>query len=348
MGHSQENNTNAGILNRYQKTISISLKQHMRNENSEVYKLLSYSMGWIDINGNKKNNNLGKALRPSLCLFACESLSGSIGPSIPAAVAIELIHKFSLIHDDIQDKDEFRYNQATLWTIWGVPKALIAGNVLRIIADQCLEKLVANGTEIDRALFVIEILTQSYLEMIEGQYLDIYYEGSPGISIEEYMNMIKNKTGALIKSSLQIGAVIGTQNIDIINAFSECGSSIGYLFQIRDDILGVWGESKNTGKPVGSDIKMKKNSFPICYAISNAKNKTKKFLIDKYSKKSITDNDVIEILDVLESLKIKKHAEDITDYHAERAIKALKQKNIPCSTIKEIENLVDFLSTRNH
>ena len=134
----------------------------------------------------------------------------------------------------------------------------------------------------------------------------------------------------------------------IINAFSECGSSIGYLFQIRDDILGVWGESKNTGKPVGSDIKMKKNSFPICYAISNAKNKTKKFLIDKYSKKSITDNDVIEILDVLESLKIKKHAEDITDYHAERAIKALKQKNIPCSTIKEIENLVDFLSTRNH
>lgn len=348
MKHIQKNKSNSNILNRYQKTIEISLKQNMPPKNSEVYKILEYSMGWIDKNGNKKNNNLGKALRPSLCLFACESTYGSIDPSIPAAVAIELIHKFSLIHDDIQDKDQFRYNQATLWTIWGIPKALIAGNILRIIADKCLEELVIKGTKIDRALFVIETLTQSYLQMIEGQYLDIYYEGFPGISIEDYLNMIKHKTGALITSSLQIGAIIGTCNKDVINAFTECGSSIGYLFQIRDDILGVWGDSKHTGKPVGADIKRKKNSFPICYAISNAKNKTKDFLIDKYSKKTITNNDVIEILDVLENLKVKEHAEYIAAYHGEKAKKALKNKKITHHTRKELNDLVDFLLTRNH
>ena len=133
MKHYPKNKTNIGILNRYQEIIEISLKQNMPSNNSEVYNILKYAMGWIDKNGNQKNTNLGKSLRPSLCLFTYESIHGSIGPSIPAAVAIELIHKFSLIHDDIQDKDRIRHNQATLWTIWGVPKALIAGNILRII-----------------------------------------------------------------------------------------------------------------------------------------------------------------------------------------------------------------------
>jgi len=343
-----KNKTNIGILNRYQEVIELSLKKNMPNSNSEVYNLLKYTMGWIDKNGNQKDTNLGKTLRPALCLFTCESIYGSIGPSIPAAVAIELIHKFSLIHDDIQDKDRIRHNQATLWAIWGVPKALIAGNVLRIIADKCLEELVKNGSSIDRALFVIKILTQAYLEMIEGQYLDIYYEGFPGITIEEYLNMIKHKTGALIKSSLQIGAIISTDNSDIINAFAQCGSSIGYLFQIRDDILGVWGQSKYTGKAVGADIKRRKNSFPICYAISNSQNKTKDFLIKKYSKKIITNKDVLDILDVLDNLKVKKQAEEIAIHHGEKAIQALKQKNISYNTRKQIEELIYFLLTRNH
>lgn len=336
------------ILHKYQQIIEKSLKQRIPKNNSEVYRTLQYSMGWIDKNGNKQNKSLGKSLRASLCLFACEATHGSYNASIPAAAAIELIHKFSLIHDDIQDKDQFRHNQATLWHVWGIPKALISGNILRIIADKCLEDLVRKGTNIDRALFVIENLTQSYLKMIEGQYLDIYYEGFPGISIEDYLNMIQHKTGALIKSSLQIGAIIGTSNTSIINSFSECGSAIGYLFQIRDDILGVWGKSKHTGKPVGSDIKRKKNSFPICYAISNSKNKTKKFLIDIYSKKIITDEDVNEILNVLDNLKVRKHAETTAAHHGQKAINALNQKNIPHANKTQMNELVDFLLSRNY
>ena len=131
--------------------------------------------------------------------------------AMPAAVALEFIHNFSLIHDDIQDGDATRHHRPTVWAVWGVAKALVAGNVLQAVADLSLSGLLDEGLDPDRTLMVTEVLTEAYLEMIEGQYLDISFEGRPDIGMSDYLAMISRKTGALIRSAVELEFVLDSK-----------------------------------------------------------------------------------------------------------------------------------------
>ena len=313
-----------------------------------MYDMLRYYLGWSDVEGKPRTATEGKALRPTLCLFACEAGGGSRRDAMPAAVALEFIHNFSLIHDDIQDWDETRHHRPTLWAIWGVPKALAAGNILRVTADICLEDLVETGVAPDRALSAIAVLTEAYLHMIEGQYLDLTYEGRPDIEIDEYLDMISRKTGALIRSSLKLGAVIGTEDEATIEALMECGRSLGYLFQIRDDVLGVWGDQRTTGKPVGADIRRKKNSFPVVYAMSRATGQDGELLRRTYSKDALDDEDVATVLGVMERVKTKEYAQSLAAEHADNALDAVSGIDLAPNTFRQLEELVQFLMVREY
>lgn len=299
------------------------------------------------MDGNPCAGPEGKALRPSLCLFACNAAGGSTRQATPAAVALEFIHNFSLIHDDIQDGDETRHHRPTLWATWGVPKALVAGNALRVVADTSLGRLAEEGVEPDRALAAIGLLTEAYLEMIEGQYLDLSYEGRPDIGMRDYLTMISLKTGALIRCSLNLGAAIGTRDPVTIKAFRDCGSSLGYVFQIRDDVLGVWGDAEATGKPVG-DIRRKKNSFPVVYAMSQARGEDSQLLSGIYRKEELTDDDVASVLDIMERVNVKEYAHSLAEEHGARALEALSEVELAPSVQRELEELVDFLLVRQH
>ena len=156
-----------GMFTEYRDEIGAALREALRDE-ALVYTLLRYYMGWVDTEGNPAAGTEGKYLRPTLCLFSCEAIGGGREKAMPAAAALELIHNFSLIHDDIQDGDETRHHRKTLWAIWGIPKALVAGNVLRIVADSTLDELHSKGVPPSRAIAVVNQLTQAYLEMIEG------------------------------------------------------------------------------------------------------------------------------------------------------------------------------------
>ena len=251
-----------------------------------------------------------------------------MGEAMPAAAALEFIHNFSLIHDDIQDKDRTRHHRPTLWAVWGMPKALVAGNVLRVIADTCLEGLTREGVKTDHALSGIGLLTEAYLEMIEGQYLDVSYEGQTTISIDDYMSMISRKTGALIRCALHLGALIGAGDAATADAFRECGRSLGYIFQIRDDFLGVWGDEGITGKPVGADIRRKKNSFPIVCAMSQSAAKDQQLLKELYSKDDLDEDDVADVLDAMERSHVKERGASIAAEHSDRALQALSSVEI--------------------
>ena len=165
------------VLERFRADIDSALRRAFERETIPARPLLRYSMGWSDVNGNPTNASPGKALRPTLCLLACEATGGSVAKALPAALALELIHNFSLIHDEIQDRDETRHHRATLWTLWGDQKALVAGNSLRVIADRSLWRLVEGGVPFEDSLKVAGVLTEAYLDMIEGQYLDLAFEG---------------------------------------------------------------------------------------------------------------------------------------------------------------------------
>lgn len=337
-----------GMFQRYKAGISEMLRVTLVASDIPVYDMLRYYMGWVDVEGRPCVATEGKALRPTLCLFACEATGGSNADAMPAAVALEFIHNFSLIHDDIQDRDETRHHRKTLWAVWGIPKALVAGNVLRVIADSSLEQLLDQGVEVDRALGATSLLTEAYLQMIEGQYLDLSYEGRPDIGMSDYLDMISRKTGALIRCALNLGAYIGTRNDDTVKAFRKCGVSLGYVFQIIDDVLGVWGEEENTGKPVGADILRKKNSFPVVHAMSQAQGRDKQFLSEIYQKEELDDKDVDVVLDVMDRVKTREFAEKLAFEHCSDALDAVKHIELAQDSRTEMEELAHFLLVRQH
>ena len=159
-----------------------------------------------------------------------------------------------------------------------------------------LAGLVDEGVDLDRAVAVTRLLTEAHLQMIEGQYLDLSYESRPDIGMSDYLDMISRKTGALIRCSLHVGALIGTRNQAAVEAFRKCGESLGLVFQIRDDVLGVWGDERVTGKSVGADIRRKKNSLPVVYAMSRAVGADKEFLESVYRRDGVDDSDIDGVL----------------------------------------------------
>ncbi len=318
-------------------------------EADSLYVLLRYHLGWVDQTGDpaKLATSQGKALRPTLCLFACEALSERVDQASPAAAALELIHNFSLIHDDIQDQDQERRHQPTVWCLWGVPKALVAGNALQSVGDLALLNAADTGASSEVILRVSQLLTTSYLEMIEGQCMDLAFENKTRITTDEYLNMIACKTGALFRSGLEIGASLATGDLAEVEAFSRFGSSIGRAFQIRDDYLGVWGDAATSGKAAGNDIRRRKKSFPVVFALEQAKGPALEDLMRIYQQEELDDQDVDLVLDILEEVGSKQQSEWITELSAEEALQSLKEVALPAWARKDAEDLVDFLAHRD-
>ena len=331
----------------HRAAIGEALRRTLSGDTS-VFDLLRYYMGWVDLHGNPTVGTEGKYLRPTLCLFACEATGGDREQAMPAAVAVELVHNFSLIHDDIQDEDATRHHRKTLWAVWGVPKALVAGNVLRTVADTALDDLQSAGVPPSRILLVVNRLTQAYLEMIEGQYLDISFEGRHEVGLNQYLDMIARKTGALIRSSFTMGALIGSRNDMVAEAFLESGKALGFIFQVRDDILGVWGDETSIGKPVGADIRRKKNSFPVVYAMAQARGNDKRRLLSIYDKDEPNDTDVADALQIMDSLNTRDYAHALAVEHGEFAMNALAAVELQKRARTEFEDLIDFLLFREH
>ena len=343
------NDSLPSAFRRYRSQIDDSMRTGLaRDGGVSVYDMLRYSMGWVDVDGSPVAATQGKALRPTLCLLACESTGGSPRRAMPAAVALEFIHCFSLIHDDIQDGDETRRHRSTLWAVWGVPKAIEAGNILRVVADRSLSRLVDEGVGFGDALTVTALLTEGYLRMIEGQYLDIAYESRPDIGMSQYLDMISRKTGALIRSAMHIGAVIGSGDPNVVSAFDECGRSLGFLFQIKDDVLGIWGDEAATGKPVGADIRRRKNSLPVVYAMSTANGADKDALLEIYRGEEVSDRDVAEVLALLDRAGAREYADELAAVQRDRALEALATVELAPQSSDDLTGLSQFLLEREH
>jgi geranylgeranyl diphosphate synthase type I len=336
------------VFRRYRSEISFALRESLAGDGQALNPMLRYSMGWADADGDPIDATEGKALRPTLCLLACEATGGSAHRAIPAAVSLELIHNFSLIHDDIQDHDEMRRHRRTLWAVWGEPKALVAGNALRTTADRCLWRLVDSGVGFAVAMDVEKTLTAAYLDMIEGQFLDLHYEGRPDVSLSDYLGMISLKTGALIRCALVLGAMVGTDDPGTVDAFRQCGRSLGLVFQIRDDILGVWGEEEFTGKPVGADIQRKKNTFPVVYAMSQARGRDKGKIRDIYLQPAVGDEDVAAVLSIMQRVGARQYAEDLAAEHSRLAMNALEPVDLAPETLEDMREVTQFLLVRDH
>jgi len=314
----------------------------------ELHTVLRYHLGWVDRHGTPAAEPVsqGKALRPTLCLFACEALGGDPSRAGPAAAALELIHNFSLLHDDIQDRDLERRHQATAWSVWGEPKALVAGNAMQCLGDLAMLSTTRYGVAAETALSVSHRLTESYLEMIEGQCLDLDFESRTAITTQDYLHMIACKTGALIRCSLEAGAALGADDPAAAAAFARFGVYLGRVFQVRDDYLGIWGDQGTTGKAVGNDIRRRKKSFPVVYGLEHAADLARRRMLDIYKQEQLSEADVAEVLEVLEESGAPQTSQQLTLENAGRALQELSAMTLPPWARAEAEQLVDFLARR--
>jgi geranylgeranyl diphosphate synthase type I len=259
----------------------------------------------------------GKRLRPFLVMKSCEIVGGDVNYVIPAAIAIEVLHNFTLIHDDIMDNDLLRRGVPTVHTIWGIPMAILAGDLL---FAKAFHILLSMKGDYEKIVKVAEILAKTTITISEGQSMDMSFERKNNVSEEEYMTMIYKKTGALFEASAKIGAILGGGSEEMVEALGNYGKNLGIGFQIFDDYLGLISKEEILGKPIGSDIREgKKTLFVIKLLNSSLRDK----VISILGKKNVSNEDITLILNYIRNEKIDEYVLNKAKFHIDLAISSL-------------------------
>src|SRR5919106_5904564 len=233
--------------------------------------MLTYHMGWTGEGAGPEAT--GKRIRPLLLLLTCLASSGTAGKdetwqsALPAAAAVELVHNFSLVHDDIQDNSDKRRGRPTTWVKWGMPMAINVGDALFVISNQAIIAL-RDKYPAELVLKAAEILHNTCLELTRGQFLDMSYEHKTDLTVDDYWPMIAGKTAALLSACCHIGALLGGADDARQETYRSFGHYLGLAFQVQDDILGIWGNESVTGKSAASDLIERKNSLPVLAGLS--------------------------------------------------------------------------------
>ena len=331
---------------KYLPLVEVEMRRAVGDEGSLLYRMMRYHLGWEEADGRPSDEGAGKALRPVLCLLTCEALCGSAEPALPAAAAIEILHNFSLVHDDIQDRDRTRRGRATAWTIWGEAQAINAGDGLWALSTRTLLR-AAEHAEVTAATVVqaAQMLNDASLTMIEGQSLDLAFETRETVTVDDYLDMIARKTGALIARSIGIGALFGGAGDGEIEAFERYGALIGRIFQVRDDVLGIWGEEAVTGKSNTSDIRRKKRSLPVVYALAQGTAASAR-LGEIYARPELDDDDVARAVACLEETGARAYAMSLAWDTFARANEALAALPLGGDARREFEEIGRFLLER--
>lgn len=225
--------------------------------------MASYHMGWTDTDGQAQVAPGGKLIRPTLALLSAEAVGADAAVGVPGGVAVELIHNYSLVHDDIIDGDTERHHRPTVWSVWGVGPAIIAGDAMAVVAQSVLLEAGERGAAATAEL------ADATAAMIAGQADDIAFEGRSSVSVDECVTMCAAKTGALLGAAACIGAVLAGSSEATVGALRDYGEHLGMAFQAVDDLLGIWGDPSRTGKSAGNDLRRRKKSLPVVAALAD-------------------------------------------------------------------------------
>lgn len=278
----------------------------------------------------------GKLLRPSLVLFVAEELGARLDEALPAAVALELVHNFSLVHDDIQDRDRTRRGRPTVWVTHGEAMAINAGDLLYAIAFREIARCGSGA---------VACLAEATIDMIEGQSLDLSFE-QRFVTIDEYMAMIDRKTGALLRCAFELGAMVAGADDGARRALRDLGMAVGRAFQIQDDVLGIWGDGGVVGKPQGSDIVRRKKSFPVASAFALAGPADKSRLEEIYRKEPVAETDVKWVILLMERLDVPAVAAVAVRECLAQAAGSLGHIPLSDGGRGEIDALIEYLAGR--
>ncbi len=257
------------FIQQMQPAIEQELKSSLAPANGagleELHHMLAYHLGWAGPGAGPEAR--GKRIRPLLVLLTCAAAGTAWEQALPAAAAVELIHNFSLIHDDIEDNSPLRRGRPTVWARWGIPQAINAGDTMFTLAHLAILRL-ADSASAQIALQASQALHDTCLNLTQGQYLDISYQARGDLTLDAYWPMVGGKTAALLAACAHIGALVAGAEPGVCLDYRQFGWSLGLAFQAQDDLLGIWGDTALTGKSTESDLLSGKKSLPVLYGLN--------------------------------------------------------------------------------
>lgn len=285
----------------------------------------------------------GKRLRSALCLMACEMFSGDYQQAIKPALALEIFHNFTLLHDDIMDDAPVRRNKTTVHKKWDSNIALLSGDAMSIIAYKYIAQ---TPVQLNQCL---EVFNDTALKICEGQQLDMDFENNINVTIKDYIYMISLKTAVFIACSLKIGAIIGGANAKDSQLIYDAGYNIGLAFQLQDDLLDTYGEKNKFGKQIGGDIISNKKTFLLINALQSANKQQHEELISRLSIKNPDPNEKIKtFIDIYNNLNVKDETLNQINNYLELAITDINDISINSNSKESLYQFVDYIRNRNH
>ena len=306
----------------YRQALEEELRECFAGREGLLYNMLHYQLGWKDEQGTPLPGLAGEHLYAFLCLLSCESLLGEYAPSLPAAAAVELVHNFSLIHEEVQAGSFNQGRRSTVWWIWGPGQAINAGDGMHAMARLALMRLEGRGFSVDRSLEAVRLLDQSCLGMCEGQHLDLSFQEKLDVGLDSYFTMAVGKSGALMSCAMGLGALAATEEPGVVEVFKECGKNLGVAYQIRDDIIGLWGD--RVEEAASTDVLNKKKLLPVVYAFQKGNVTTKRELGSIYFKRILEPQDVQKLVSILDHCSAREYAEETMESYYRLAMESLE------------------------
>jgi geranylgeranyl diphosphate synthase type I len=306
-----------------------------------------YHFGWVDASGKDTPGGGGKALRPALTLLSAQAAGGDPDEALPAAVAVELVHNFSLLHDDVMDNDTERRHHPTAWTVFGIPAAILAGDALLTLAVETARR----DSRPDAASAVVACLNEAVQGLIVGQSADVDFERRTDVTLAECLDMVSGKTGALMRCASSIGAVATGAHAGTVARLVEFGDHLGLAFQLVDDLLGIWGSPSVTGKPALADLRHRKKSVPVVAALDSGTDAGAR-LAELYFAPDQPDQvddeaALIAMADLVERAGAREWTEAEADRHIRQAERCLADLAAPPAVTEALRATALFVTRRD-
>jgi len=312
----------------------------------DVQAVAAYHLGLADAGGHPagaggRPGGMGKALRPALALLSARAAGAAAERGVAAAAAVELVHNFSLVHDDIMDGDTERRHRPTAWTVFGVGAAILAGDALLVLAqDLLLEGPAPQG------MWASRCLSASVQRLIAGQGADLAFERRDDVTLQECLEMAGDKTAALMACACSIGAIYVGAPAELAMGLAGFGAYAGLAFQLTDDLLGIWGAPEVTGKPVRSDLRARKKSLPVVAALTSGSEPGDELRALLASAGPLGEDDLLRAADLVEAAGGKAWTEAEADVQLASAGKCLAETDMPDDVRAEFTGIAEFITAR--
>jgi geranylgeranyl diphosphate synthase type I len=329
-------------LVRARRALDPALRQRVERMPPDVRRVVAYHLGFTDVDGRPVDGDGGKALRPALAFLSAEAVGAPAEVALPGAVAVELVHNFSLLHDDVMDHDLERRHRPTAWALFGMGPAIITGDALMVEAVAALIDPPSS-----KGSLAATALTTATARMIAGQAEDLSFASRLDVSPDECREMSARKTGALLSCAASIGAILAGGSDAAVRALSAFGLHLGLAFQAVDDILGIWGRPDVTGKPVAGDLREHKKTFPVSLALASERPDRDR-LADLLARGALSEDEVALAADLVERCGGRSGCVAEVERQMDLSLRALERASLQRSATDQLSEIVDFVGAREY